>query len=128
MHEVRLMIEAVLQYSLYRLFDPVDLEGALVSLFHQILEEGELLRSNWLLGSPVSELPKARFCLTTCCHLKFTRALRLTLCGLKIVAFCLSNLHMHLVVLLGIFHCMLTYSRWKIFTICTPLVNASSGE
>ena len=34
--EVRLMIEAVLQYSLYRLFDPVDLEGALVSLFHQI--------------------------------------------------------------------------------------------
>ena len=51
--EVRLMIEVVLQYSLYRLLAQVDLEGALVSLFHQLLEEGELLRSTWLLGSPV---------------------------------------------------------------------------
>ena len=50
--EVRLMIEVVLQYSLYRLFDQVDLEGALVSLFHQLLEEGELLRSTWLSSSP----------------------------------------------------------------------------
>ena len=47
------MIEVVLQYFLYRLLDQVDLEGALVSLFHQLLEEGELLRSTWLLGSPV---------------------------------------------------------------------------
>ena len=51
--EVRLMIEVVLQYFLYRVLDLVDLEGALVSLFHQLLEEGELLRSTWLLGSPV---------------------------------------------------------------------------
>ena len=51
--EVRLINEVVLQYFLYRVLDLVDLEGALVSLFHQLLGEGELLRSTWLLGSPV---------------------------------------------------------------------------
>ena len=51
--EVRLINEVVLWYFLYRGLDLVDLEGALVSLFHQLLEEGELLRSTWLLGSPV---------------------------------------------------------------------------
>ena len=50
MHEVRLMIEAVLQYSLYRLFDPVDLEGALVSLFHQIFGRRRAIEVNLVAG------------------------------------------------------------------------------
>ena len=73
------MIEVVLQYFLYRLLDQVDLEGALVLvLFHQpVFGRRRAFEVNLVVMLTLwVSLLKARFCLTTCYHLKYTRALR----------------------------------------------------
>ena len=75
--EVRLMNEVVLWYFLYCGLGHVDLEGALgrfyfISIWKRESFRGRLGCQAHLLGESLT----ASFCATTCCHLKFARALR----------------------------------------------------
>ena len=127
------MIDVELWYFLYCGSGHVDLEGALDRFyFISLLEEGELSRSTQLSGSPGRWVPSSQLvCYYLLPSAVCARSTTLRCVIMRSLRWRLSScwaLHMHRVVLLGIFHCVLTYCRWKICTICTPLVNVVSGE